>query len=324
MGWCAIALAIALGGCGRGPAGVGGSGTIEMDQVDVSSLVGGRISSMRVSEGDTAQVGDTLATLDRGEVVASLRAQAAEAARMQSLWRDQESGTRVSELRAAEAELEAAKSALEFAESELKRTEVLARDRVVAAAELDRARATRDSARARRDAASEKVAMLSTGSRRYQIDAAREAALAAQARFAGAKSNSRELVLTAPISGVVLLRNAEAGEVVGPGVPLVTLGNPDRLWVRVYVAAPQIGKVRLGAPTEVRATGFGSRKFTGHVVEIASRAEFTPRAALTEDERANLVFGVKIALDPTGGALKPGLPADARILVSADGDRASR
>jgi HlyD family secretion protein len=166
--------------------------------------------------------------------------------------------------------------------------------------------------------------MLGTSSRQHQIAAARAAALAADARLAGARSNSRELVLTAPITGVVLLRNAEAGEVVGPGVPLVTLGNPDRLWVRVYVAAPQIGKVLLGAPAQVRATGFGSRDFTGRVVEIASRAEFTPRAALTEDERANLVFGVKIQLDPTGGVLKPGLPADARIRVTAGGDRASR
>jgi len=324
-GWWAIALVIgALGGCGRDPKGVGGSGTIELDQVDVSSLVGGRISSMRVSEGDTVRAGDTLATLDRGEVVASMQAQVAEAARAQAMYRDQESGTRVSELRAAEAELEAAKAALAFAESELTRTESLARDGVVAAAELDRARSTRDSARARRDAATEKVSMLSTASRQNQIDAARAASLAANARLAGAKSNSRELVLTAPIAGVVLLRNAEAGEVVGPGVPLVTLGNPDHLWVRVFVAAPQIGKVMLGAPARVNATGFGSRAFTGRVVEIASRAEFTPRAALTEDERANLVFGVKIALDPTGGVLKPGLPADAHIQVPADGGRASR
>jgi HlyD family secretion protein len=53
------------------------------------------------------------------------------------------------------------------------------------------------------------------------------------------------------------------------------------------------------------------------VTEISPRAEFTPRAALTEEERASLVFGVKIALDPTGGILKPGLPADATIETAA-------
>ena len=56
----------------------------------------------------------------------------------------------------------------------------------------------------------------------------------------------------------------------------------------------------------MRRDGIGSARFPGRVVEIATQAEFTPRAALTEEERANLVFGVKIALDPTGGALKAG------------------
>jgi HlyD family secretion protein len=69
----------------------------------------------------------------------------------------------------------------------------------------------------------------------------------------------------------------------------------------------------LNAPAEIRVQGWPHRVFPGHVVEIASRAEFTPRTALTEEERANLVFGVKISLDPTGGILKPGLPADAVI-----------
>ncbi len=146
-----------------------------------------------------------------------------------------------------------------------------------------------------------------------QIQAARDAAAAARAQYQGARERARELVLTAPISGVVLLRNAEPGELVGAGVPVFTLGNPDSLWMRVYVPATQIGRVVLGAPAEVRVTGLRDRRFPGRVVEIATRAEFTPRAALTEEERANLVFRVKIALDPTSGVLKPGLPGDARI-----------
>jgi HlyD family secretion protein len=120
-------------------------------------------------------------------------------------------------------------------------------------------------------------------------------------------------VLTAPARGVVLLKNFEAGELALPGQPVVTLGNPDSLWVRVYVAAPEIGRVRLGARAEVIADGFGKRAFSGRVVFIATSAEFTPRAALTEEERANLVFAVKIAVDPTGGALHAGLPVEVRI-----------
>jgi HlyD family secretion protein len=70
--------------------------------------------------------------------------------------------------------------------------------------------------------------------------------------------------------------------------------------------------VRLGAPVAVTPVG-ARRSFRGRVARIATEAEFTPRAALTEEEQANLVFGVKVVLEPSGGVLKPGLPAEARI-----------
>jgi HlyD family secretion protein len=86
--------------------------------------------------------------------------------------------------------------------------------------------------------------------------------------------------------------------------------------MRVFVGAPRIGPVRRGDLVTVRVTG-DRREYHGRVIEIATQAEFTPRAALTEEERANLVFGVKIAIDSEGGRLKPGLPADARIEPTA-------
>jgi len=113
----------------------------------------------------------------------------------------------------------------------------------------------------------------------------------------------------------VLLKNFLPGEIAQPGLAVVTLGNPDSLWMRVYIGAPKIGLVRLGAPVEIHSRGVPGRSFAGRVVEIASHAEFTPRAALTEEEQDNLVFGVKVVVEPTGGVLKAGLPADARIRV---------
>jgi HlyD family secretion protein len=182
----------------------------------------------------------------------------------------------------------------------------------VAQADLDRAGAARDAAVARERAAGEQLRLQQEGFRGGQVAAARQGATAAAAQLAGARSRAGELVLVAPQDGVVLLRNFEPGELAAPNVAVLTLGNPERLWMRVYVDAPRLGQVRLGAPVEV--TPIGARKsFHGRVVRIATQAEFTPRAALTEEEQANLVFGVKVALDPTRGELKPGLPAEARI-----------
>jgi len=316
--WPALAVAlVTIAGCGSDGDGVRGSGTIEFDEIDVSSLVGGRVTTLRVEEGDAVRAGDTLATLERGELEAAVDEQSAQAVRAKALLSDQVAGARTQELRAARAEREAAASDLSLAESEFQRVQTLFNDKVAAAADLDKARSSRDAAKARMDAASEQLGLLEAGSRSGQVAAARAAAQAAAASAAGARSRSRELVLTAPADGVVLLRNANRGEVVGPGTPVYTLGDPTRLWIRVYVGAPLLPRVRLGAHASVHVNGV-AREFSGRVVEIATRAEFTPRAALTEEERSNLVFGVKVAIDPSGGVLKPGLPADVRIQTEGE------
>ncbi|HYM81582.1 MAG TPA: HlyD family efflux transporter periplasmic adaptor subunit [Candidatus Limnocylindria bacterium] len=289
------------------------SGMIEMDEIDVASLVGGRVVRLLVDEGDSVHAGDTLAVLDRGEVSEAFRAQAAQAERATAQALEVRRGPRDEQVRMARADLAEANAELQLAEKDLARAETLARNQVIAQAELDRARSTRDRTAARWAAAAEALRIQEEGNRREQVTASREAAEAAQAELRGAMSRLRELVLIAPISGVVLLRNFESGELAQPGQPVVTLGNPDSLWMRVFVAAPEIERVKLGARADVRLGGISKQVYSGRVVEIETRSEFTPRAALTEEERANIVFGVKVVLDPSNRALKAGLPADVRI-----------
>jgi HlyD family secretion protein len=208
-------------------------------------------------------------------------------------------------LRAAEADLDMARVTYE-------RTDKLFKANVAAAAEMDLARTALRAAEARAAAAKEQLRLTEEGYRRQQVTAAKQGAAAAQAQLESARSRANELVLTAPRAGVVLLVNFRSGELVSPNAPVLTLGDPDSLWMRVFVSATELPHVRLGAPVEVRPIG-AKQPFPGRVVSIASEAEFTPRAALTEEEQANLVFGVKLVLERTGGALKAGLPAEARI-----------
>lgn len=307
-----LALPFLLSACAGDGDAIRGSGTIEMDEVDLASIVGGRLLRLSVAEGDTVRSGDTLAVLDRGEIAAELAAQTAQAERAQSQARDLQQGARPAELVIAREQQRAAQADLDLAQSSYERTERLTKTGVTAPAELDRARAVRDAARARAAAAREQVQLQEEGFRRAQVLAAKQGATAAMAQLAGARSRADELVLTAPRDGVVLLVNYRAGELVPPSAPVLTLGDPDSLWMRVYVAAPKLTKLRVGASAEVRPVGI-KRPFVGRVVSIANEAEFTPRAALTEEEQANLVFAVKLTLERTGGVLKAGLPADARI-----------
>src|SRR5262245_46045764 len=317
VGLLAFGVATLLG-CARDRDGIHGSGTIEMDEVDLASLVGGRLLRLTVIEGDTVAFGDTIAVLDRGEVAADVAAQAAQAERAQAQARDLQQGARPAELIIAREAQRAANADLELAKTEFDRTERLVKQGVSAPADLDRSRAARDAAQARAASAAEQVRLQEEGFRRQQVAAAKQSAIAASAQLAGAQSRANELVLTAPRPGVVLLVNYRSGELVAPSMPVVTLGDPDSLWMRVYVAAPLLTRVHLGAPVEVRPIGV-RQPYHGRVVSIAREAEFTPRAALTEEEQANLVFGVKLVIDRTGGALKAGLPADARIMSAPAG-----
>jgi HlyD family secretion protein len=299
-----------------------GHGTLEIDEIDVASLVGGRVARLYVDEGDTVRAGDTLAVLDRGELTANLEAQVAQAERAAAQYRDLRSGPRTPELIVARSELAAATSTADVAETDYRRARELLKGGVVSAAEVDRARSARDAAVARRDAAREQLKLLEAGFRSGQVEAAARGADVARAELLAGRSRAGELVLTAPASGVVLLRNFDVGEVAGAGQPILTLGDPQRIWMRVYVAAPFLPRVRRGAAVEVTVQGV-ARKFPGRVSEIATQAEFTPRTALTEEERANLVFGVKVRIDPTQGALQPGLPAEATIAAAPAGGAGS-
>lgn len=306
-------LALTLAGCsGRGPY-VRASGMVEMDEIDVASLEGGRVVQIPVNEGDSVAIGDTVAVLHRGELTAQVQTQVAEAGRAAAQSLEVSRGPRAEDIRIARADLAAANAQLQLAEKQLTRAKTLLQNNAIAQAEADKAQSDLDTALARRSGAQQRLTLLEAGSRSEEVAAARDAATSARAQLAAARSRLGELVLTAPTHGVVLLKNFENGELALPGQAVVTLGNPDSLWVRVYVAGPEVGRIRLGARADVIADGFGKRTFPGRVVFIATNAEFTPRAALTEEERANIVFAVKIALDPSGGALKAGLPVEVRI-----------
>ncbi|MCE1252552.1 MAG: efflux RND transporter periplasmic adaptor subunit [Anaerolineae bacterium] len=114
----------------------------------------------------------------------------------------------------------------------------------------------------------------------------------------------------APVQGTVLVRAAEPGEIVGLGGTLVTIGNLDDLTLTVYVPEDRYGAIMLGQNCDITVDSFPERVFKGKVANIASKAEFTPRNVQTTDSRKTTVFAIRLDLEPSGGLLKPGMPAD--------------
>jgi len=122
--------------------------------------------------------------------------------------------------------------------------------------------------------------------------------------------------LIAPFDGVVLVREAELGEVVAPGAPVVTLADLAHVWIRAYVAEGDLGRVHWGQAATVHTDTYPGKTYRGRVAFISSEAEFTPKTVQTAEERVTLVYRIKIDVDNPGLELKPGMPADALIDLS--------
>jgi RND family efflux transporter MFP subunit len=132
----------------------------------------------------------------------------------------------------------------------------------------------------------------------------------AEAALRAIQSQMDKLILVSPIDGIVLSRLVEPGEVVAPGVPLITLGSLDDLTITVYIPENQYGAINLGQKALVTVDSFPRETFEANVVRIADQAEFTPRNVQTQEERQTTVYAVKLSVDDPQGKLKPGMPAD--------------
>ena len=114
--------------------------------------------------------------------------------------------------------------------------------------------------------------------------------------------------IQSPIEGTVLANYAEAGELASVGKPLFKVGEVDRMYLRAYVTSEQLSQVKLGDKVTVYSDYGNSEQkaYTGVITWISERSEFTPKTILTKNERANLVYAVKIAVE-NDGALKIGM-----------------
>jgi HlyD family secretion protein len=257
-------------------------------------------------------------------------------------------GTRAEEVEQVRAAVRQAQVALDDAEREARRVGEMAAQGAVPGREHDQAVARRDGARAALDAAQQRLAEAEAGARAEDVRAAeaavsqaaaqlkaaraalelavagprRETVQGAEARvaaargaLAGAEALLAQTRIVAPGDGRVTLRNAEPGEVVTPGFPILRVVELGRVWLRVYVPEPRIALVKPGQKASVSVDAFPGRGFPGVVAEIAEKPEFTPKNVQTREERVKLVFGVKVEVENPGGELKPGMPADAVIRV---------
>lgn len=302
-----VLAALGLIACNRGAVSDTAVGTLEMVEVNVGPLQPARAVRVIAQEGDAVQAGDTLAIFTTPTLTASLAQAEARAAAADEAARELASGARPGEIARGEKELDMAESDATRAAADLARLEPLALKGDVSRATLDAARAAARTTASRRDAARETLQLLRDGARKERRAAAAADARGAQAAAEGWKATANDLVLLSPVAGVVSSRNVEPGEVLAAGQSAITVGQPDRPWARIYVSQFVLPRLKAGDTLVARLDG-DTTVYRGRITAIATRAEFTPRVALTEQEREDLLFGVKVEFVWAGDRLRAGMP----------------
>jgi HlyD family secretion protein len=312
-----LAAALTAPACTRHDEGqaIRASGHVEATEVRLSTKVAGTIQSFPGREGDRLAADQEVAHIDPTDVklaLAGARAERAQAAAELELRR---AGSRVEDIKEGEAQLQRAEAEAEGAVRDLERMEGLLASGSGTPKSRDDARARRDMAQAGVSAARERLARLKAGFRREEVEAARARVEAADARVAQLDQQLADTVVRSPLAGVLTEKLTEPGELAARGTALAVVTDIERPWLTIYVPEPALDKIQVGQSVEVTTDGGQHR--TGRVTFISTQAEFTPKNVQTADERAKLVYRVKVGLENPDGLFKPGMPAEARLQPAA-------
>jgi len=286
------------------------SGNIEAHESVVAfNAVQSRVVELPFDEGQWVEAGTLLARLDTSDY--QQQAAIAEAALL----------TRRAELASAKQGIEAARNTVLADEAEQalrtvnrRRIGTLWENGIVSRDEFDRV----DTALKQADAILQRDRALEA-TRARDIEVARASVRTAREQLRLARILLGYTVLRAPFAGVILVRQAELGEVVLPGTPVVTLADLGHVWLRAYVRETDLGRIRWGQNATIHTDTYPNRRYPGRISFISSKAEFTPKSVETHTERVTLVYRIRIDVENPAYELKPGMPADATIDLASTG-----
>jgi len=285
-----LAIILAVGACNRSPE-PDAYGTFEANEVVVSAETAGQLLSFTPVEGRDLPRGAVVAVIDTAHLALE---------REQVVAQREAVGSRAIEVSRQIGVLEVQR---DIARRTYERTRRLFQQKAATAQQLDQAErdyrvlvAQIEAARAQRQSVSREV---TSGQARVEQIGERLA---------------RSRVIN-PERGTVLATFVHAGEVVQPGQPLYRIANVDSLTLRAYVSGSQLHAIRLGQRVRVNVDGPDGKPMalSGIVQWISAKAEFTPTPVQTRDERADLVYAVKVIVPNDRGVLKIGMPADVEL-----------
>ena len=277
-----------MSACGNRLPDYDATGTFEATEVIVSAEASGKILQLKVEEGTRLKMGEDAGLVDTVQLyLKKLQLEAS----MKSVESQRPDLTK---------QIAATKQQIATAQREKRRVESLLAAGAANQKQLDDWEA--------QVALLERQLVAQESSLRNSTNSLTEQGNSVAIQIAQVDDQLNKCHILSPIDGTVLAKYAEAGELATVGKPLFKVGDLDRMYLRAYITSEQLSSVKLGDEVRVYADyGNSERKdYSGVVTWISDRSEFTPKTILTKNERANLVYAVKIAVK-NDGLLKIGM-----------------
>ena len=289
--YCTLPLLAAS--CGRN-GDFDATGTFEATEVVVSAEAAGRILWFDAEEGDVLQAGRPVGAIDTVQLY------------LQKLQLERQQASVVSNRPDIAKQVASLREQIAKQQTERRRIENLLRDGAATTKQLD------DIDAQLKVLDGQLEAQLSTlYNNAASID---ENSSAIELQIAQTEDRLAKCRIASPITGTVLAKYSEAGELASVGRPLMKVADLDRIYLRAYFTSDQLAGLKLGQEVTVTADFGGDSRidYPGRIVWIASESEFTPKTIQTRDSRANLVYAAKIAVE-NDGRLKIGLYGEVRL-----------
>jgi HlyD family secretion protein len=303
------------------------SGTIEGTEIPVQPELGGKVVDLKVQEGQLVKAGDIMAQIDDSQARISLETAKSLQNQAQAKLNDLLGGSRAEELRRLEAvvaqataNVDALAPSLKLEESNLANDQKLYEGGSISKQALDTQQNKYDTLKAQYEGAQDNVKAAQASLEQAQagytqptIQAQKAAVDMAAQSVKAAELTLSKLTIKSPSAGQVLYRQVELGQVVNTGSTLVTILDPNDLWIKIYVPEAKLNKVKVGGVAEISVDSYPNKTFKGQIQYISTQAEFTPKNVQTKEERTTTVYAVKITITDGKDQLKAGMPADVTL-----------
>ena len=291
------------------------SGNVDVHQVELAFRVSGRISAVKVQEGDKVSADQVLAQLDPVPFQTDVDSAKADLAQAQAQLDKTRRGFRIEEVAQARANVAQRAADLENAQITLRRQQQLVASGLVTHQQIDDAEARVHMSEAALAASRGQLTLELHGSRIEDIEAQEATVASAQARLEKAQTALADATLLAPSKGIISVRAREPGAIVQAGQTVYTLTLNDPVWIRAYVSQPRLGRIKPGMPVKLTIDSMPGKQYDGTVGFISPEAEFTPKTVQTEQVRDDLVYRIRVIASDPDDVFRQGMPVT--VLIAA-------